>query len=186
MRYARALWSIGILFAAVSSAQAGDPGNLAAQAPKQIVTGTFACLLGPMTHQHDAQIGGRWARSAGFTAERCVAAAETGSVSLSSLANGDERAVAAVRRGLENRIARDMGPSEEAGNLLAFFDRGVAAAKEARRSARAHRELAKLYQFGRNLGTTETATEAQSLAWIIGVERLLATQDLPAQLKEPV
>jgi hypothetical protein len=186
MRYARALWGVGILFAAISSAQAGNPTDTGALAPKQIVTGTFACLLGPMTHQHDAQIGGRWAKSAGFTAERCIAAAEAGRVSLSSLAKGDKQATAAIRRALENRIARDMGPSVEAGNLMTFFDRGVAAANEARRSARSHGELAKLYQFGRNLGTTEMATEAQSLAWIIGVERLLTIQDLPEQLKLPV
>jgi hypothetical protein len=115
-----------------------------------------------------------------------MTAAEAGRVSLNSLANGDARAIDAIRRALEVSLVEDRATSEESNDMLTFFDRGVAAAKEARRDARAHHELAKLYDFGRKLGTTETAIEAQSLAWIIGVERFLTIENLPPQLRPTV
>jgi hypothetical protein len=48
---------------------------------------------------------------------------------------------------------------------------------------RDHKALGELYQFGQNLGMTPMGSEAQSLAWIIGVNRFIAVRDVPANDK---
>jgi hypothetical protein len=44
---------------------------------------------------------------------------------------------------------------------------------------RDHKALGELYQFGQNLGMTPMGSEAQALAWVIGVNRFVAVRDLP-------
>lgn len=48
---------------------------------------------------------------------------------------------------------------------------------------RDHKALGELYQFGQNLGMTPMGSEAQSLAWIVGVNRFIAVRDVPANDK---
>ncbi len=173
-------------------------------------------------------------------AEACVTVAQATNVMPTSLAMGDSSAIDTVLRTLDSRLTAEGASPDVSNNTLAFFDKGVAAAKEARMAdealyggsphgvgggpssgsssstthghatsgssgtsssgtskpststtaqrpgadeIRAHRALGDLYQFGRNLGTTETGTQAQALAWIIAVERFEAVNELPAQQK---
>jgi len=51
---------------------------------------------------------------------------------------------------------------------------------------RDHKALGELYQFGQNLGMTPMGSEAQSLAWIIGVNRFIAIRDVPPNEKSLV
>jgi hypothetical protein len=191
----------------------------------EILSGTFACLLGPIAHRHDASTGdglgggahesaaprgwreaqrsprGKW--SAGFTAERCLSAVEAAGTSLSPLVRMDATAIAAVRRALERQLAAEGTTVDAANGALAFFDKGVAAAKEARAAddalfgrtavaspapdqVRAFRKLAALYEFGRNQGGSDTGTEARALAWIVGVDRFMSVKDVPAQQRARV
>lgn len=48
---------------------------------------------------------------------------------------------------------------------------------------RDHKALGELYQFGQNLGMTPMGSEAQSLAWIVGVSRFIAVRDVSANDK---
>jgi hypothetical protein len=164
--------------------------------------------------------------TAGSAAEACVTVAQATNVMPTSLALGDASAVDSVRRTLDSRLTAEGSTPDVSNNTLAFFDKGVAAIKEARtadesiyggtssrgvgggpssgRSSgsskpdaskqssssrpgadeiRAHRALGDLYQFGRNLGTTETGTAAQALAWIVGVDRFMTARDLPTNQK---
>jgi hypothetical protein len=212
-------------------------GNVASSAPGQklpvvssgnenisaneILTGTFACLLGPIAHRHDASSGdgrggmqgktqaierwtaaqrsprGKW--SAGFTAERCITAVEAAGTSLSPLVRFDATAIQRARGALERQLAEEGTATAASNDVLAFFDKGVAAAKEARRAdealfghpasgaqvstddVRSFRKLAALHEFGRNQGGSDTGTEARALAWIIGVDRFMSIADVPAQ-----
>jgi hypothetical protein len=170
----------------------------------------------------------------GSAAEQCVTVAQAANVMPTALAMGDASAVDSVRRTLDSRLSVEGASPDVSNNTLAFFDKGVAAAKEARTATesiysgpssrgvgggpsssgstsahghgssssnkpdskqsssssrpgadeiRAHRALGDLYQFGRNLGATETGTAAQALAWIIAVDRFEAVNDLPTQQK---
>jgi hypothetical protein len=199
----------------MASAAPADAQNIDAE---EILTGTFACLLGPIAHRHDASTGdgrgggaqesaasrgwkeaqrsprGRW--SAGFTAERCLSAVAAAGTSLSPLVRMDATAIAAVRRALERQLAAEGTTADATNGELALFDKGVAAAKEARAAddalfgravasqtpdqVRAFRKLAALYEFGRNQGGSDTGTEARALAWIVGVDRFMSVKDVPA------
>jgi hypothetical protein len=166
----------------------------------------------------------------GSAAEACVTVAQATNVMPTSLAMGDPSAVDSVRRALDSRMSVEGATPDVSNNTLAFFDKGTAAIKEARKAdesiyggmssqgvgggpssghgssgssstskpdaskhattarpgadeIRAHRALGELYQFGRNLGTTETGTQAQALAWIIAVDRFQTARDLPTQQK---
>jgi hypothetical protein len=164
----------------------------------------------------------------GSAAEQCVSVAQAANVMPTALAMGDASAVDTVRRMLDSRLSVEGASQDVSNNTLAFFDKGVAAAKEARTATesiygrggvgggpsssgsssghspsgsgssstskqsasrpgadeiRAHRALGDLYQFGRNLGATETGTAAQALAWVIAVDRFEAVTDLPTQQK---
>jgi hypothetical protein len=48
---------------------------------------------------------------------------------------------------------------------------------------REHKALGELFQFGKNLGMTPTGSEAQALAWVLGVDRFISVRDLPASDK---
>jgi hypothetical protein len=169
--------------------------------------------------------------SSGSAAEACVAIGQATNVMPTALVLGDSSAIDTVRRNLENRLTAEGATPDVSSNTLALFDKGVAAAKEARIAdealyggtsprgvgggpssgsshghgtsgatkpegskpstaarpgadeIKAHRALGDLYQFGRNLGTTETGTQAQALAWIIAVDRFQTVVDLPPQQK---
>jgi hypothetical protein len=51
---------------------------------------------------------------------------------------------------------------------------------------RAHSALSDLYQYGRSLGATESGTQAQALAWVIGANRFMAVSSVPPQAKSLV
>jgi hypothetical protein len=167
----------------------------------------------------------------GSSAEACVTIAQATNVMPTALALGDASAIDTVRKQLDGRLTAEGATPDVSSNTLAFFDKGVAAAKEARTAddaiyggmsprgvgggpssgsshghggtgsskpdtskqsssaragsdeIRAHRALGDLYQFGRNLGTTQTGSEAQALAWIIAIDRFETVTDLPVQQK---
>jgi hypothetical protein len=175
-----------------------------------IVMGTFACLLGPITFEdgvHASMGSASGSSPYGFTPIRCMLAGLAANVSPDSLVSGDSRATQAVRRALESSLAPRGISSDVSRARLAFFDKGVSAAREARFAydalvgqdidpasasgqeadeVRAHRELESLHQFGRNLGATKTGSEAQALAWIIAVDRFIVVKDVPARHKSLV
>jgi hypothetical protein len=218
MHNARALCGFAVFAAALgsslgASAQTivGHGGAIRSVGSKELIAGTFACTLGPITHQHDADLAAaaaiqgspqrgsaerssmaqrspRGLFSAGFTAERCITAAEAAHVSVSSLANFDSTAIGEVSRLLDERLAAEGVSAPESNGARALFRKGVSAAWEARESSdiAAHHHLADLYRFGRNLGMSDTGAEAQSLAWVIGINRFLSIQDMPAQLRPPI
>jgi len=144
--------------------------------------------------------------SAGLTEQKCRMAAQSANVLPDALEKADSTALDAVRRVLEARLSTGGTLSDPSTLMLAFFDRGTSAAKEARLAhdagqsagpsapsmsnqqtnlddVRTHRSLDALYQFGRSLGTTQTGSEAQALAWIIAVDRFMAVKQLPEQQK---
>jgi hypothetical protein len=176
--------------------------------------------------------------------ESCAGVAQATNVMPMALVMGDTTALDQVRRTLDTRLSAEGASPDMSNNTLAFFDKGIAAAREARigqaalhgygpssRSStsqssgavgggpsstgstsgtpksgttqgttkttpskqaatrpgaeeiRAHRALGDLYQFGRNLGATQTGTEAQAVAWIIAVDRFEGVSELPTQQK---
>jgi hypothetical protein len=172
---------------------------------KQIVTGTFACWLGPIVRESGGAVDrtGSAARAStlglGLTPERCAAVADAAKVSSDSLERGDASAILAVRRELESKLSTEGVSPQTSNDTLAFFDKGKGAAREARQAYgalfertngedgfQASRHLAALYQFGRDLGTTDIGTEAQTLAWIIGVHRFMWTKNVPAEQRSAV
>jgi hypothetical protein len=135
----------------------------------------------------------------GLTPERCQAVAEAAKVPADSLALGDESAVLAVRRVLERELSTERVSPRTAMDTMGFFHTGVDAAREARRAyealferanaeddVHASQDLAALHQFGRDLGATDVGTEAQTLAWIIGVHRFMWTKNVPVEQRSAV
>jgi len=51
---------------------------------------------------------------------------------------------------------------------------------------RAHAALTDLYQYGRSLGATESGTQAQALAWVIGANRFMDVNQVPPPAKSLV
>jgi hypothetical protein len=184
----------------------------------EIVMGTFACLLGPVIRENNvsgreashgslsnsASLPSGRASPHGFTRERCMMGARTAGVPANALAGGESAAINEVRRVLEASLSSQGFSPDASRNTLAFFDKGVSAAKEAglassalagqavgplsasahgKDDVRAHRELESLCQFGRTIGTTETGLEAQVVAWVIAVDRFLALKDVSTQDK---
>jgi hypothetical protein len=68
----------------------------------------------------------------GSAAEQCVTVAQSANVMPTSLAMGDATAIDSVRRTLDSRLSAEGASPDVSNNTLAFFDKGVAAAKEAR------------------------------------------------------
>jgi hypothetical protein len=154
--------------------------------------------------------------------------AKGANVSPAALYTGDPTAIETVRKALDSRLSAEGASSDAANNSLAFYDKGVAAAKEARSAhdalvqvaqtlqsartrsgspksgssahpagqgamagtmadqMRAHTALSDLYQYGRNLGATESGTQAQALAWVIGANRFMEVNQVPPPAKSLV
>jgi hypothetical protein len=175
-----------------------------------VVMGTLACLLGPALHKEAGRMDEASASGAspapGFTPASCAAAAKAADVKPGALANREPNAIDAARRALESRLSAEGPSSEVAGNKLAFFDKGVEAAKEAAvadqvvyghrteravsasdaDAIRAHRALDELDRFGKNLGASAMGIEAQALGWIIAAHRFMAIGEVPASKKSLV
>ncbi len=171
----------------------------------QVVTGTLACVLDPVLRESVGATdrAGSTARAStlglGLTPERCQVVAETAKVPVDSLARGDPSAVLAVRRVLESKLSTEGASPRTSNDTMAFFDKGVDAAREARRAyqalfeltnaqddIQASQHLAALHQFGRDLGATDIGTEAQTLAWIVGVHRFMWTKNVPVEQRSAV
>jgi hypothetical protein len=119
------------------------------------------------------------------------------------LAKGDSAAINSARQLIQNRLTAEVASADVSENTVALFDKGVAALKEeqsakqalaqkARAKAvpstgqdqiREHKALGELYQFGKNLGMTPIGSDAQALAWVLGVDRFIGVRDLPASDK---
>ena len=159
-----------------------------------LVIATVHCVLAPSLS--DASSHGHGAgTSSSDTAptERCEYVARAVNLDPSTIASGDPATIATVRKVVERRLATDSASPEATNHALALFDKGVAAAKEARVAEnaqstggdqfRAHSALGDLYKFGQSQGTSPIGTEAQALAWIIATDRFLDVESLPADQK---
>jgi hypothetical protein len=183
---------------------------------KDLVAGAFACLLDPIIREPRAN-GAPMAGTLklGLTKERCALAAEAGNVPVNSLVADDASATKMIRGVLESRLSEEGASPVRSNHTLAFFDKGISAAKEARAAyealferpshestskpyesslsensadiLRADSRLADLYQFGRDLGATaELGIEAQTLAWVIGVDRFMWTKNVSTEQRAAV
>jgi hypothetical protein len=172
--------------------------------------GTLACLLGPALHKEAGRMDEAPASGAspapGFTPASCAAAAKAANVKPGAVANREPNAIDAVRRAFESRLSAEGLSSEVANNKLAFFDKGVEAAKEAAvadqavyahraeravsandaDAIRAHRAVDELDKLGKNLGPSALGIESQALVWIIATHRFMAIHEVPASQKSLV
>jgi hypothetical protein len=219
-----------------------------------LMVGTISCILGPvMMHSHqmgstgmhggqqqgesmgggpsgggsDMPTGGAMI---GPNSDRCMTTAKAANVPPAALYKADPQALDSVRKAMDSRLSAEGASSDAANNSLTLYDKGVAAAKEARTShdtlelaasaaqamrtkagsanapksgahhgpppaaigdqtadqIRAHTALSDLYQYGRNLGATESGTQAQALAWVIGANRFMEVSSVPPQAKSLV
>jgi hypothetical protein len=167
---------------------------------------------------------------AGPNSDKCQTTAKAANVQPAALYKGDPAALDSVRKAIDSRLSAEGASSDAANNSLALYDKGVAAAKEARTAhdtleltaqaaqqmrtragsagapksgaqhgpapagiagqtadqIRAHAALSDLYQYGRSLGATESGTQAQALAWVIGANRFMDVSMVPPPAKSLV
>ncbi|HKQ69545.1 MAG TPA: hypothetical protein VJT73_09405 [Polyangiaceae bacterium] len=229
----------------------GQPGQAQMQLSSQeLMMGSVTCVLGPVLYHgpksETARGGGPQLGSDGSAqpsgaaspgtsatggglgpvAEKCMKTAQAVNVTPSAIYNAEPTALDAVRKAVDARLSAEGASTDAADNALGFYDKGIAAAKEARTATdtlvqqanamtppartgssssrggrkagpplpsagaaalgeqlRSHRALGELYQFGRNQGTTEIGTEAQTLAWVIGANRFALVDELPVAMK---
>jgi hypothetical protein len=142
-------------------------------------------------------MGGSSAGSSGSPAEQCAVVAQATNASPVAIAIADSTALDSVRKAIDTRSSAENATQDATSQKLALFDKGVAAAREARtaKSAaaagpsatvndlREHRALGDLYQYGRTLGSSEPGMDAQAFALIVAVERFEDVNGLPKQLK---
>lgn len=153
--------------------------------------------------QSSSDTGGLGMMNRGNGDSRCAKVAEAASVSPDALARGDSEAINGVRRLIQSRLSSEQTSPDVSDNTLAFFDKGIATLNEAKIANQAlavrqdtapsagkssdairdHKALGELYQFGQNLGMTPMGSEAQALAWVVGVDRFIAVRDLPVSDK---
>jgi hypothetical protein len=196
-------------------ARTGDGIAIPYISSQKLITGSIACLLNPVVSERGTDLesavgGGRQkstttrlrATGVGLTQEQCELVARAVNLPTTSLSNGEPSALAAMRRALDGRLSVEGATSDNSDSSLAFFDNAIAAAREARRSSealfervaspnlavdvRASDKLSDLYLFGLNLGTSQTGIEAQTLAWIIGVDRFMWTQQVPGERRSAI
>jgi hypothetical protein len=160
----------------------------------QLVVATIDCVVGPsLTNESSSSTSAAGASRADSTPARCDYVARAVNADPASISSGDPASIAAVRKAVERRLSTEGASSDTMIKSLALFDKGVAAAKEARAAqdalssgddrVRAHSALDDIYKFGRMHDATPAAAEAQAIAWVIATDRFLDVASLPTAQK---
>jgi hypothetical protein len=160
----------------------------------QLVVATIDCVVGPsLSNESSSSTSGAGSSRADSTPARCDYVARAVNADSASISRGDPAAIVSVRKAVERRLSTEKASSDTSINSLALFDKGVAAAKEARAAqdalssgddrVRAHTALDDLYRFGRMHDSTPVAAEAQAIAWVIATDRFLDVASLPTAQK---
>jgi hypothetical protein len=110
-----------------------------------LVMGSLSCMLGPVMHTSQMGSSGMQGESMGAgssdmssgsapgpSSDRCTTTAKAANVSPAALYSGEPTAIETVRKAIDTRLSAEGASSDAANNTLAFYDKGVSAAKEAR------------------------------------------------------
>jgi hypothetical protein len=162
----------------------------------ELVADSLACALGPIVADEPREIGQANKPTAlGPGGSACQSAATTVNVPASKFYSLEDVEVHRMREAIAGRCAVQGVSGEERDRSLAFFDRGIDAAREARALQDAWRgghkpdaaspHLYELYELAEHLGTSELANEARAYAWTIAASDAMRARSVGFTALQP-